>query len=134
MTGKITLVSPPDVHVNNNYSIILINTTEEEQDIISNWLSKNTLKKEITIYFYNNENNLQWLVAANALAKAKYINLSNTRDNAQFLASFILSYENCYYSLKDENMFEIFKLVNTSKVDSIEEFLDRVVPIEHDEE
>jgi hypothetical protein len=133
MSGKITLVSPPDVHVNNNYSIILINTTEEEQDIISHWLSSKSLKKEITIYFYNNENNLQWLVAANAIAKCKYINLSNTRDNAQFLSSFILSYENCYYSLKDDNMFEIFKLVNTSKVDSIEEFLDRVVPIEHDE-
>ena len=133
MSGKITLVSPPDVHVNNNFSIILINTTEEEQDVISNWLANKTLSKEITIYFYNNENNLQWLVAANAIAKSKYINLSNTKDNTQFLASFILSYENCYYSLKDENMSEIFKLVNTSRVESIEEFLDRVVPIEHDE-
>ena len=32
MTGKITLISPPDVYVNRGFSIILVNTTEEEQE------------------------------------------------------------------------------------------------------
>lgn len=133
MTGKITLVSPPDVYVNNNFSFILINTTEEQQEKVSNWFASKNLDKEVTIYFYNNESNLQWLVTASAVSKYKFINLSNTRDNSQFLSSFILSSENCYYSLDDDNMFEIFRLVNTSRITDIENFLDKVIPIEHDE-
>lgn len=138
MTGKITLISPPDVYVNKSFSIILINTTDEEESKITEWFASNELEKEISIYFYNGSNDLQWLVTAFAVAKYRYINLKNTfeskSDNSKFLVSHFLSSDNCYYTLDDENLFEIFRLLNTSKVDSIIDFLDRVIPIEHNEE
>jgi hypothetical protein len=138
MTGKITLISPPDVYVNKSFSIILINTTDEEESKITDWFSEHDLEKELSIYFYNGTNNLQWLVTAFAVAKHRYINLNSTfeskSDNSKFLVSHFLSSDNCYYTLDDENLFEIFRLLNTSKVDSIIDFLDRVIPIEHDKE
>ena len=133
MTGKITLISPPDVYINKSFSIILINTTEAEQEAISNWFSKVKLSNEVSIYFYNNEKNVQWLVTAFAISKHRYINIDNTSDESYLLASHFLSSDDCYYTLSDKNLFEVFRLLNTSKLNSIEEFLERVIPIEHDE-
>ena len=130
MTAKITLISPPDVYVNKSFSIILVNTTEEEQEAISNWFVANQTDREISIYFYNNEHNLQWLVTAFAVAKYRYVNLDNMTDESHLLASYLLSSDNCYYTLKDNNMYEVFRLLNTSKLESVTEFLDRIIPIE----
>jgi hypothetical protein len=69
MTGKITIVSPPDIYVNRTTSIILVNTTEKEQEQISDWFNQNQLAQELSIYFYNNERNLQWLVMSFAVAQ-----------------------------------------------------------------
>ena len=133
MTGKITLVSPPDIYVNKAHSIVLVNPTEQEQEAISNWFGANNLDKELSIYFYNNERNVQWLVAAFNIAKYRYVNIDNSQDQSNVLLSYMLSSENCYYSTGNESAYEIFRLLNTSKVDSVTEFLDRVIPIEQSE-
>ncbi len=133
MTGKITLISPPDVYVNRGFSIILVNTTEEEQEKISDWFGQSNLSKEILIYFYNNERNIQWLVTAFNLAKYKYVNVDNSKDQSSVLMSYMLSSEDCYYHTNDTNAHEIFKLLNTSKLESVIEFLEKVVPIDNPE-
>jgi hypothetical protein len=133
MTGKITLISPPDVYVNRGFSLILVNTTEEEQATISDWFGKNDLSKEISIYFYNNERNVQWLVTAFNLAKYKYVNVDNSTDQSNVLLSYMLSDDNCYYTTNNENAHEIFKLLNTSKLESVTEFLEKVIPVDNPE-
>ncbi len=131
MTGKITIISPPDIYINRTQSIILVNTTEQEQEQVSEWFSQNPLEQELSIYFYNNEKNLQWLVMSFAVANNRYINLDNTQDESNLLASHFLSSDNCYYKLTDPNLFEIYRLVNTSKLETITDFLDKVIAIEH---
>jgi len=133
MTGKLTLISPPDVYVNKAFSIILVNSTEEEQEQISNWFGANQVDREISIYFYNNDRNLQWLVTAFNVAKYRYVNLDNTEDESHILASYMLSLDNCYYTCTDVNLNEVCRLLNTSKLESVTEFLDRIIPIEHPE-
>jgi|LauGreDrversion4_2_1035121.scaffolds.fasta_scaffold97128_2 hypothetical protein len=133
MTGKITIVSPPDIYVNRTTSIILVNTTEKEQEQISDWFNQNQLAQELSIYFYNNERNLQWLVMSFAVAQYRYINLDNTQDQSGLLTGHFLSSDNCYYTLTDTNLYEAYRLVNTSKLESITEFLDKVISIEHTE-
>jgi hypothetical protein len=133
MPGKITLISPPDVYINRGFSIILVNTTDAEQEAISNWFTENSLDSEISIYFYNNERNLQWLVTAYAMSKYRYINIDNTSDESKLLISHFLSSDNSYYTLSDTNLYEVFRLLNTSKLESVLDFLDKVVPIEHTE-
>lgn len=133
MTGKITLISPPDVYVNRGFSVILVNTTEEEQEKISNWFGENNLSKEISIYFYNNERNVQWLITAFNLAQYKYVNVDNSLDQSNVLLSYMLSGDNCYYSTNNENAHEIFRLLNTSKLESVTEFLEKVIPIDNPE-
>jgi hypothetical protein len=38
MSGKITLITPPDIYENGNHSTLFIHPSDEEQDIISQWL------------------------------------------------------------------------------------------------
>ena len=133
MTGKITLISPPDIYVNRGFSIILVNTTEDEQETISDWFGKNNLTKEISIYFYNNENNLQWLLPAFNISHQRYVNVDNSKDQSSVLMSYMLSGDNCYYSTKDKNAQEIFSLLNTSRLENITEFLEKVIPIDDPE-
>jgi hypothetical protein len=132
MTGKITLISPPDVFVNKSASIILVNITPGEQESVSNWFSEHPLGRELNIYFYNNEQNISWLVTAYNVAQYRYINIDNTADQSGVLTSYLLSLENSYYSTSSNDTFEIFKLLNTSKVDSVIGFLDKVVTNEHE--
>jgi hypothetical protein len=133
MTGKITLISPPDVYVNRGFSIILINTTEAEQELISDWFSSHNLSKEISIYFYNNEQNIQWLITAFNMAHCRYVNVDNSTDQSNVLLSYMLSGDNCYYSTANNNTHEIFRLLNTSKLESVTEFLEKVIPIDNPE-
>jgi len=137
MTGKITLISPPDIYVNKSFSIILVNTTDDEEAAITDWFSGQHLGKEVSIYFYNGDNSIQWLMTAFSIAKHKYINVERTiqleRDNSKHLLSYLLSCDDCYYTLENEDLFEIYKLLNTSRIDSVTEFLNRVIPIEHEQ-
>lgn len=133
MTGKITLISPPDVYVNRGFSLILVNTTEAEQEQISEWFGSHDLSKEILIYFYNNERNVQWLLTAFNMAHHKYVNVDNSVDESNVLLSYMLSGDNCYYSTSSKNTHEIFRLLNTSKLDSVIEFLEKVIPIDNPE-
>jgi len=132
MTGKITLISPPDVFVNKSASIILVNITPGEQESVSNWFSEHPLGRELNIYFYSNEQNISWLVTAYNVAQYRYVNIDNTVDQSGVLTSYLLSLENSYYSTSSNDTFEIFKLLNTSKVDSVIGFLDKVVTNEHE--
>jgi hypothetical protein len=132
MTGKITLISPPDVFVNKSASIILVNITPGEQESVSNWFSEHPLGRELNIYFYGNEQNISWLVTAYNVAQYRYVNIDNTADQSGVLTSYLLSLENSYFSTSSNDTFEIFKLLNTSKVDSVIGFLDKVVTNEHE--
>jgi len=133
MSGKITLISPPDIYVNRGFSLILVNTTEQEQEAISNWFSANNLSKELSIYFYNNEQNLQWLVTAYNMAKHRYVNIDNTQDQSNALISYFLSLDNSYYTTANNNTHEVYRLLNTSKLENVTEFLEKVVPIDNAE-
>jgi hypothetical protein len=108
---------------------MLVNTTSSQQEEITNWFSNNNVDREISIYFYNNDRNIQWLVTAFNVSKYRYVNLNNTKDQSGVVSSYLLSLDNCYYSLDDPNEYEIFRLLNTSRVDSILEFLEKVIPV-----
>lgn len=134
MTGKITLISPPDVFVNKSASIILVNINPEEQELISDWFAEHPLGHELNIYFYNNEQNLPWLVTAYNMSSYRYVNLDNAADQSHVLMSYMLSMEDSYYSTNSENTFEIFRLLNTSRLASVVDFLNKVLTSANNEE
>lgn len=54
MPNKINLITPPDNLHNNNFTLSVVNTTDEEKEKISNYLSKQQDDREINLFAYTN--------------------------------------------------------------------------------
>ena len=126
MPNKINLITPPDTLHNKNYSLSLINISQEEKETCSIFLSRQKDEREINLYSYNNENNPTWLLNRVDGKINTYINLDNTHDISVKYTSYILSMSNVFYSTTDTNTKDIYSLINANYVTDIQQFLDKV--------
>lgn len=123
METKITLITPPDIYQNDQVSILLIDLTEEEQDKVSTWLSKNQIN--LNIYYYQGEPNVPWFLHSLACSNYKYINLNNISAVSSYLAGYTLSKPGVFYSTNDANIAELYSHINLNRVESAVDFLER---------
>ena len=126
MPNKINLITPPDTLHNKNFSINLINTTDDEKEKLSLYLGKQKDDRGINLYAYTNESNPGWLLNRINGNIPTYINLDNTSDISVKYTSYILSMSNVYYSTKDKNTKEVYSLISANYVTDLEQFLDKV--------
>lgn len=131
MQGKITLITPPDFYENNNKSILLINITDKEQDIISKWLSTLDTYSDLNIYLYSGEPNIPWFFYAVNRCEYKYMNLSNINYITQWLTGYIMGKSNVFYTTDDENLVAILSHINGNHVTNVENFLEVAVKNEN---
>ena len=103
MTNKITLITPPDIYENSNYSILFIGLTEKDQDDASLWLGRNETYPECNFYYYQGENNPSWLLYALNRSDISFLNFESNDAIINIMGSYILSRPNVYYTSKDEN-------------------------------
>ena len=126
MPNKINLITPPDILHNKNFSLNLINTTDDEKEKISRYLSKQEDNREINLYAYTNENNPGWLLNRVNGNINTYINLDNTTDISVKYTSYIISMSNVYYFTENKNTKEVYSLISANYVTGLNNFLDKV--------
>jgi hypothetical protein len=126
MNGKITLITPPDFFENSNLSLLFFNLTNDEQQDISEWFSKNNLDKDVNLYLYTGEQNIEWLLYAINRCDYKYINLEHLDFISSCLYSYILSKSKVYYKCVDKDVSYVLKYINQNNVLNIEEFLKEI--------
>ena len=124
--NKLTLITPPDIYENSNTSILLAHLTDDEQDIISQWLGKRNLTKDINIYLYNGEPNITWFLYTLNRSEYKYINIDNVNYVTQSLGGYILGKSGTFYKTEDPKIAEVYSYINTGRVDHIEQFLESI--------
>lgn len=127
MTGKITLITPPDIFENNNKSIFLGHISDDEQNTVSVWLKEQDFQEDLNIYLYSGEHNINWLFYALSCCEHKYINIDCVNYITQSLSSYILSKNDVYYKTTDTTLGEIYRHINTKRVDNIELFLESII-------
>jgi hypothetical protein len=127
MKSKITLITPPDIYENANKSILLCHMTDEEQDSVSKWLRHADLPYDLNLYTYTNEANAVWFLYALNRCEYKYINIDNVNLITSALAGYVLSRNNVYFKTTDTNLAAIYSHINTNRIDSIDEFLERIL-------
>jgi hypothetical protein len=127
MTGKVTLITPPDIYENSNASILFINLQEKEQDLISNWLTEYQLNVDCNFYVYNGENNISWFLWAIGCCQYKFIDLDNLNEITQSLSGYILGKNNFYYKTNNENLASIYSHISNRRVLKIEHFLEQAL-------
>jgi hypothetical protein len=121
---KITLITPPDFYENDTYSILLVGITEEEQDQISHQLGQLDSDTPLNIYYFQGENNMEWLLFALNRCDAVYINADSGSDLVKWMASYMLGKNNVWYSTSDVDLQALFTYVNQKYVPDITKFIE----------
>ena len=94
MQGKITLITPPDIFENSNPGILFVNLSDEDQDIVSKWLSAYNLKHDLNFYVFSGEPDVKWLFWAVGVCEYKYIDLDQGNEITKALDGYLLSKNN----------------------------------------
>lgn len=126
MQGKITLITPPDIYENSNYSILFVGINEEEQEQTSKWLAKKEDLPNCNFYYYQGENNPEWLLYALNRSDAIFLNLDTDSAIINIMGSYILGKSGVYYTTKDENLKALINYINNQFVPTVENFLEKV--------
>jgi len=126
MTSKITLITPPDFFENDNFSILLMGLSEEDQSVASEWLGNNPIQKNINVYFYNGETDVSWLLYAVARTDVKFLSYNNNHAILDLMGGYILSKPNSFYTTGDVNLKMLINHINNGFVHDITEFLEKV--------
>jgi len=127
MKSKITLITPPDIFENSNKSILLCHMTDTDQDTVSRWLKDADLPYDLNLYAYTDEANPVWFLYALNRCEYKYINIDGVNMMTQALAGYMLSRPNVYYTTANTNLAAVYSHINSNRVDSIDEFLERIL-------
>ena len=120
--NKITLITPPDYFENSNPSILLIGLNEEQQDQITVCLGNTDVSPDLNVYYYQDEDNLEWLLYALARSGAVFVNGDCENFTVRNLLSYILSRPTVYWTTKDEDLKKLFGYINGHYVNTIEDF------------
>jgi hypothetical protein len=127
MTGKITLITPPDIFENQNHSVMFMHISEQDQEIVSKWLASKTIKDPLNFYVCGNESDVRWVLWSSGYCAYKYIDLDDMNNVTQALVGYLLSKPGVYYKTSDENLAAIYNYINTNRVSHIESFLERAL-------
>jgi len=127
MSGKITLITPPDIYENSNPSLLFIHISDADQDAASQWLGIKKLANNVNFYMYNGEPNVAWILWAMGACQYKYIDIDNQNNISQLLCGYLLGKVDVYYKTVDENLSAVCSHINNNRVKSIEDFLERAL-------
>lgn len=118
--SEIVLITPPDRFYDfNHLHMLLVNTTKDEQQEIQNFLK--TYDENITVYLYNNHNDLPWLFEVAKEADEIYFNIDNTVDGLYYYMSYFVSLPKVTYKHFPRN----YDLINKNRVNDINEYLQK---------
>ena len=126
MSGKITLITPPDIYENDDTGILFIHLADSDQDHVSSWLSKINLSNDVNFYIYNGEHDIPWLLWTMDHCKYKFIDLDYVNNITQSLSGYILGRQGFYYKTQEENLAAIYAYISNRRVLAVEQFLEHI--------
>lgn len=127
MANKITLITPPDIYENDNISVLFFNISSADQEAASKYLANQTLKQPYNFYVYSGETNMPWLLHSVAACHYRFIDLDNLNKIGEAICGYVLGKPNFYYKTEDANLAAIYSHINTNRVSTIENFLEKVL-------
>jgi hypothetical protein len=126
MSGKLTLITPPDFFENGNRSILFVHLSDEDQDAVSRWLADAKLEEDVNLYVYMGEPTLPWFFYAMARCEYKYIDLNGKSSVTDALGGYILGKSDVFYKTDDANLAAIYSHINSNRIDRIETFMESI--------
>lgn len=111
MDYKIKIITPPDVIFDQSTSIVLICPSTDTKKYLENFIAK--IDDHLNVYVYNNDNNIQWLLAQCRMSNYIIVDIDNCDNKTNQFLSYILSLPNTYY--RTEHMKAPWDLLNKNR-------------------
>lgn len=120
ITGKINLITPPDLIFTSIDSILLIHPSTDIKIDLEQHLSLE--KDPINIYVYDKSaKDLKWLLSVAHMVDIIVIDIDNIANDVSHLTSYILSLPNTWY--RTYNNSDVWELINKNKFFKLSEIL-----------
>ena len=117
--NKVTLITYPDFYHNKSKKVLLVNTLAEEQTLVNSWLLANPI--ELTVYLYNNDGQVDWLLNVINQIDTAYINVDNSTDMSYYYMSYLVSLTNTTWNSTTID----YSNINKQKASNINEYMAR---------
>lgn len=117
--NKVTIITYPDYFHDQSKKVLIINATAEERNAINEFLLKYDI--EITIYLYNNEDHIEWLLNVAKQVNNVYLNVDNSSDKSYYYMSYLVSLTNTKW---DSETID-YSILNKGKVSNINDYMAR---------
>jgi len=117
--NKITLISYPDYYHDQSRKALLVNTTADERNTVQQFLQANDI--ELSIYTYNNENQIEWLLNVANMVDTVYINVDNTTDRSYHYLSYLISLTNTTWNSREID----YSIINRGKAIEINGYIQK---------
>jgi hypothetical protein len=131
---KINLITAPDILQNDSLAVMLINLSNDDEQLITEHLKSRNLTRTVNLYVQKGDNpNLFWLLNAFAFCKHAVINLDNIDPLSGTYATYFIGREKTHFYTTNDDMAEIMSPISVNRVSSVVEFLEKIGLIEHEE-
>jgi len=113
--SSITLVSPPDILVNNQLSILLVHPADWLKSKFQDMLT--AIDSPLTVYLYEMPTeleNIDWVLTMQQKADYTIIDLDSSCIGVRTLASFMLSQNNTFWLTKSGGMY--YNKINANRI------------------
>jgi len=117
--NKVTIITYPDYFHDQSNKVLIVNATADERNSINEFLLKYDI--EITLYLYNNNDQVEWLLNVANQVNNVYINVDNSNDMSYYYMSYLVSLTNTTW-----NSHKIdYSIINKGKVSNINDYMAR---------
>jgi hypothetical protein len=125
MDGKITLITPPDIFENDNFSLLFVHLTDDDQLQVSKWLADRQFNDHVNIYFYDKEADTPWLLHSFNKCEFRFIDLNNLTHQTDLLAGYLLGKGNTFYKIENETTASVCGYINNNRLSNVQTFLEK---------
>lgn len=98
---------------------LLINPTADEKNLVQEWFKDNDV--DMTLYVYNNDKDISWLLNVASTSDSIYFNVDNTSDISYNYISYLISNSKVTYKSQQLN----YNLINQNRTYDINEYIQR---------
>lgn len=116
---KLLIATPPDYFHGNMPTALIINPDSEEKDALQEWIK--TYDIEMTIYIYDNSDNIDWLLNVAKQVDSIYFNLDNSKDISYYYISYLVALPKVMYKVENNT----YTIINKDRIYNIDEYIQR---------
>ena len=117
----INLITPPDKLHNKNYSLLLVNPSDDMKSQFNDFAT--SLENPINLYLYEINDDLNWLIDISQSVNSIILDIDNTKEN-QWVIGYLLGFGKTFYLTNTSE--SVYNSINVNRIYDFNHFIEGV--------